>query len=97
MGNIFEEYAVLEAEIAALELKKSQLRPFILQKMISDGVEKIETPVGKFSVTKLKSWTYPDDVMEIGEEFKAAKARAESTGEAEYTEKESLRFTSAKL
>lgn len=97
MGNIFEEYAVVEAEIAALELKKEQLRPFILKRMIEDGVEKLETAVGKFSISRRKTWTYPEKVLEIGEEFKAAKAKAESTGEATYEEAESLRFNSAKL
>jgi hypothetical protein len=97
MHNLYEEYAVLDAEIAALELKKEQLRPFILQKMIDEGIDKMETSVGKFSISKRKTWTYPEEVMEIGEEFKSAKAKAESTGEATYEETESLRFTSAKL
>ena len=97
MENVYEEYAVLESQIAALEAKKDQLRPAILEKMIAEGVDKVETAVGKFSVTKRKTWTYPEEVNEIGEEFKAAKAKAESTGEATYEESESLRFTSAKL
>lgn len=97
MQNIFEEYAVLESEIAALELKKEQLRPFILKKMIDEKVDKLDIGTGKFSITKLKKWTYPESVMELGEEFKAAKAKAESTGDATYTESESLRFSAVKL
>lgn len=97
MENVYEEYAVLESQIAALEAKKDQLRPSILKKMIEDGMTKVDTAVGKFSVTKRKTWTYPEEVNELGEEFKAAKAKAESTGEATYEESDSLRFTSAKL
>lgn len=97
MQNIFEEYAVLEAEISALELKKEQLRPFIIKKMVDDGVEKLETAVGKFTLSKRKTWTYPESVLAIGEEFKTAKAKSESTGEATYEETESLRFTQAKI
>lgn len=95
--NIFEEYAVVESQIAALEVKKEQLRPFILKQMIDDGIDKLETAVGKFSVSKRKTWTYPEEVLEIGENFKEAKAKAESTGDATYEETESLRFTQTKL
>jgi hypothetical protein len=97
MQNIFEEYAVLDAEISALEAKKEQLRPFILKEMADNKVTKIETAVGKFSITKLKKWQYPEAVLQMGEDFKAAKAKAESTGEANYEEQDSLRFSKAKF
>ncbi len=96
-SNLLEEYASVQAEIDALELKKSQLRPFIMEKMISDGVDKIEFALGKFSVTPLKRWKYSDKVTEMTEELKARKAKEESTGEASYDETPSLRFTSNKL
>jgi hypothetical protein len=97
MQGIYEEYAILESQIAALELKKEQLRPFILERMTADGVEKLDTGMGKFSITKLKKWIYPEHVIELGEKFKEAKAKAESTQEATYTEQDSLRFTAVKL
>ncbi len=97
ISNIYGEYAEVDAQIKALELKKEQLRPFIVQGMIDDGVDKLETALGKFSVNPLKKWAYPEYVLEIGENFKTAKARAESTGEATFEETPSLRFTPAKL
>lgn len=97
ISNIFAEYADVDAQIKALEVKKEQLRPFIVKKMIEDGVDKLETELGKFSVNPLKKWSYPEEVIELGEEFKAAKAKAESTGEATFEETPSLRFTPAKL
>jgi len=97
MNTILEEYAVLESEIKALEVKKEQLRPLILKQMVESGSDKIETGLGSFSLSKLKKWVYPESVTAIGEEFKSAKAKAESTGEATYTETESLRFVSIKL
>lgn len=97
MQNIFEEYAILDSQIAALEAKKDALRPQILQSMIDQGQTKIDTGVGKFSITKRKVWTYPAWVTEIGEKFKEAKAKAESTEEATYEESESLRFTGINL
>ena len=97
MNNLFEEYALLEAEIAERELKKEQLRPHILKMMIDNGEKKIETAVGSFSVSILKKWVYPERIKKIEEDFKAEKAKAQSTGEATYTEEESLRFTKLKL
>lgn len=97
ISNIFAEYAVIDAEIAVLETKKEQLRPFILKKMQDDGIEKLDTEVGKFSIARRKTWTYPEPVVKLGEEFKAAKAKSESTKEATYEETESIRFTAIKL
>lgn len=93
----YEQYAIIESKISALEAEKEALRPEILKEMISENLEKVETAVGKFSVTKRKVYQYPEYVLEIGEVFKAAKAKAESTEEATYEEVESLRFTPAKL
>jgi len=97
LSNIFEEYATLEAEIKAREEKKEQLRPFIIEKMLKESSKKVETSVGSFSINQLKKWEYPQEVLKIGEDFKAAKAKAESTGEATYKEQPSLRFTIIKL
>lgn len=97
LTNIFGEYADVDAQIKALELKKEQLRPFIIEKMNEQNMQKVETEIGSFSVNQLKKWSYPESIVELGEEFKAAKAKAESTGEATFEETPSLRFTPAKL
>lgn len=95
--SVYDEYAQLEAEIKALEAKKEQLRPVILKSMMDQGLEKIETAVGKFSLGKRKVWSYPETVKDLEDEYKSAKALAESTGEATYEEVEQLRFTQVKL
>lgn len=97
VSNLYSEYAQLEAEEKAIKIKKEQLRPHIVKMMNDEGIEKLDIGVGKFSVTLLKKWTYPEEVVEIGEEFKAAKAKAESTGDATFEEEPSLRYTAAKL
>lgn len=97
MDNLYQKYALIEDQIKELTAQKEELRTSILNEMVSAGEEKLVTPVGSFSVTKLKTWEYPESVIELGEEYKAAKASAESTGEATYTEKESLRFTKVTL
>jgi len=95
--NNYEEYAVLDAKIKDLETQKDMLRGLILKDMVESEQEKIETSVGSFSITRLKKWAYPKKVLDIGEKFKAEKAKAESTGEATFTETESLRFNSIKI
>ena len=95
--NIYEQYAVLEAEIGALEAKKESLRADILKDMIEQGAEKVDTAVGKFSITRMKKWTYPEAVTDLEEKVKVQKALAQSTGDATYTESETLRFSKIKL
>jgi len=108
MSKIYEEYAHIDAQIAALSAQKEQLRPQIIEMMMEQGVKKVETAVGKFSLSPKKSWTYPDhvtalevatkeEVATLNERVKEARAKAESTLEATFEESESLRFTSAKL
>ncbi|MES2408791.1 MAG: hypothetical protein V4509_00640 [Patescibacteria group bacterium] len=93
----YEQYVVLDAKIKELEAQKESLRTVIITDMADQGESKVVTEIGTFTVSKLKKWTYPEAVTSLGEKFKAAKAKAESTGEATYEEQDSLRFTSVKL
>ena len=95
--TIYDEYEILNAQIDSLESKKDDLRAKILTDMVTNGMKQVPVATGKFSISKLKRWTYPEEVTKIGEEFKAAKAKAESTGEATYTEQDSLKFNTIKL
>jgi len=97
MSKIHEEYAVLDAKIREMTAQKDLLKMEIITKMGEEGVEKAETAVGKFKIAKLKSWTYTDKVVEMNEDLKAQKATEESTGEATFIEKASLRFTKNSL
>lgn len=108
MANKFEEYALIEAQIAELESKKETMRSEILADMTERGVLTEKHGLGQFTIAKLKKWTYPAKVLKIEkekkaeiasltDEIKAAKAKAESTGEATYEESDSLRFTSVKI
>ena len=96
-NKIYEEYAVLNAQIKTLKAKQDELREAILQSIIAAGVSKVATSVGSFSVTNLKTWTYSLATVQMLEDIKAVKASEESTGEATFEEKPSLRFTMLKL
>ncbi len=97
MEHLFEEYAAVDAQIKALTESKEAIRDKIIVGMADAGEDKVEASVGKFSITKLKKWTYTEKTLDIGEKFKAAKAKEESTGEATFEETDSLRFTPIKL
>jgi hypothetical protein len=97
MDNLYDEYAVVNAKIANLIAEKDVLKEKILTGMVEKGETKVNTGVGSFAIAKLKSWTYPEKVLAIGEKFKAEKAKAESTGDATFVENDSLRFTMLKL
>lgn len=108
MQNKFEAYALLDAQIAELEAKKDAMRNEILADMAQRGVESEKHSLGQFTIAKLKKWSYPAKVLKLEkekkqeianltDEIKTAKAKAESTGEATYEESNSLRFTSVKI
>lgn len=97
METILESYALLDAQIKALTIEKEEMRDRIILEMKEAGEDKVDSSIGKFSIAKLKTWTYPEKIVQMGENFKAAKAKAESTGDATYEEKESLRFVANKL
>jgi len=93
----YEEYAVLNAQIKDLTNKRDELKVEIIEDLASKDSQSEETAVGKFTITNLKTWTYTENVTKLGEDFKALKATEESTGDATYIEKPSLRFTQVKL
>lgn len=95
--NLYEEYALLKSKMTELENQEAELRTKILEQMVENGLEKMETAIGSFKKATLKKWTYTDKVAELEEEFKARKALEQSTGEATYEEQPSLRFTPVKL
>lgn len=95
--NLYEQYALLKSKMTELENQEAELRTKILEEMVEKGEEKIETAMGSFKKATLKKWTYTDKVAELEEEFKAQKAKEQSTGEATFVEQPSLRFTPVKL
>jgi hypothetical protein len=95
--GIYESYAVLNAQIKTLTEKKDELRDRILADLSKQELDSINTAVGKFTVATLKTWKYTNKVKELEEKYKAQKATEESTGDATFEIKQSLRFTQIKL
>ena len=95
--NPYERYAAIKAMMRDLEAEETELKAKIIADLEAKGLDKLDIGAGKFAIANLKKWTYPESVLAIGEEFKAAKAKAESTGDATCTVGASLRYVEAKL
>lgn len=93
----YEKFAILNAKIKALTEEKDKIRDLIIKELYESGMTNAITSVGKFSLFNLKTWKYTEAVEEKAEELKALKASEESTGDATFEEKPSLRFTQSKL
>jgi len=94
--SLYQSYADVELQIKELTKVKESLREEILKGMLADGNDKLQNEVGSFTVSKLKKWSYPPEVMSLGTQFEIAKEVAKNEGVATYTEEPSLRFTIAK-
>ena len=95
--NLYEEYALVDQEEKTIKAKKEALRLEIVKDMITRGVDSEKHDLGKFTVTRLKTYTYPEVITELSEELKAKKVEYENSESAVYEEKESLRYTPVKL
>jgi hypothetical protein len=95
--NLFEQYALLDVQIKDLTKQKDEAKKQIISEMIERGQDKEATSVGKFTIVPLKTWTYSEKVYALEDAYKAQKAREESTQEATYEIKPSMRFTPNKL
>lgn len=97
MNDLYSDYAILDAQEKEIKKLKESKRLEIMQHMQVNGETKIQHTFGSFSLSKLKKWEYPEYITKMEDDFKAKKALAESTGEATYTETDSLRFTSVRI
>lgn len=96
-NNIYEDYAVVEAQIKVLKNKQDEMRVEILKEMVEKDQKTIKTAVGSFSVSQRKSWEYTKNVEEAKEKLDALKAKEESCGDATFIETPSLMFRTIKL
>ena len=95
--EMYEEYAVLDAQIKVLTNQKDELKVKILEDLIENDLKTVDTAVGKFTISNLKTWKYTNKVTGLEEAFKAQKAMEQSTGDATFEEKPSLRFNQVKF
>lgn len=97
MNDLYSDYAILDAQIKELTNLKDAKKLQIMEAMLENGETKIQHTFGSFSLSKLKKWEYPEYITKMEDDFKAAQEKAKTTGEATYTETDSLRFTGVRI
>ena len=60
--------------------------------MEDNGLEEIESDWGMFSFMKRRTWVYPENVIQLESNYKAAKKESEQKGTASYDEANTLMF-----
>jgi len=88
--DLLKQYADLKVLIADAESKLDTLKPQVLETI--GEAEEVQTDFGTFSITKRRSWTYPQDITNKEKELKADQKKAQQLGTAEYTEAPVLVF-----
>lgn len=96
-NNLYAEYAILKERIKILTNQAEAVAKRIIDEINESGETTKETNVGKFTISRRKTWIYPENIVELGETLKAEQAKAQSTGDATYIEKDSLLFTPVNL
>ena len=92
MKELLKKYANLkikEKEIAGLI---SELAPLILSEFQSQGLDKVDSPFGKFVKEVRKTWKFSHNVDRLLEELEGQKSTEKATGIAKFEEKSFLKF-----
>lgn len=80
METLYKEYADIKAKMKELTEKEDFLKKTILAELDKNGVEKVETTVGKFTVAKRKNWVYSDNIVALKENMKIAEIEEQEKG-----------------
>lgn len=90
------EYAELKRQSAEIEEQIEALKPEVEAAVLTLNPEDetvLVEGIGTFSMFSRRTYTYPSDIEEAENKLKERKKETEANGEATYTEKKTLRFT----
>lgn len=90
-------YAIIKRSIKELEEELDILQPEILNGMISEGADVLETEEGNFTLTAKRKYAYPEFIAKAEASLKEQKKEAEATGTATYQENKYIVFKSKSL
>jgi hypothetical protein len=98
--ELVDRYIEVQRLLTELKEESDTIKLEIQVRMQVEGVQYATGTNGKFSLSKRKSWSYSDGLekfaAEIAAEIKKAQAAEQKSGEAKFTETESLRFSIVK-
>lgn len=90
------EYAELKIQTKNAEARMKELQPLIVGAMQHEGIDKIPTSKGSFTLQARKTWTYSGVVEELKANLDARKEQEEADGTASYKEAPVLQFRESK-
>lgn len=96
MKKIYQEYAILDADIKALEAKKVALKLRIIEAMKDAEEEKVVKEFGTFTRAHRLTYSYSGEVSKLAERLKIAKTNEEQKGVAKSRQTEYLVFSPKK-
>ncbi len=91
-----KEYAKLQAQIKELEGKRDQVKVEIIEGFHKEGIDKVESDFGRFTIANRTSYTYSEKVKTLETKVKLQKIKEEETGVAEPRVTEYLVFAAKK-
>ena len=93
--NSYEEYASLAIKKRELEAEMDEIKDRIMEQMLAEGINKMNTNYGTISVAKRKLWEWPEDILEEEADFKIRKKKMQPT--LSYSESPYLLFRIAEI
>ncbi len=94
--KLLNEYASLSLQIKDLEAQRAAIKPELVEQFSTQGIEKMESDIGTFSIVRISSWKYSKKVVEQEEKLKIAKVREQEKGIAKASVSETIRFQQKK-
>lgn len=90
------QYAALSMEIKTLEAQRASIKLDIVEEFVAQGVDKMETDLGTFSLTRTRKWRYSKKLTAQEEKLEIARVDEQEKGIAKATITESIRFQQRK-
>lgn len=91
-----QRYLELTNQIQVLEEEKSTLGESIFNELKTDGLDKLQSEFGTFSLVKTAKYTFSEAVKALEDHLKKAKEEEKEKNIALVEEKETLRFQAKK-
>ena len=92
MKELLKKYANLKIKEKEITEQISQLAPVILIQFKNQGIDKVDSPFGKFVKEVRKNWKFSYNVDRLLEELEEQKSTEKATGIAKFEEKSFLKF-----
>ncbi len=98
--EILKRYAELKIQEKAVKREIEQLNPIVKKEILANGLDKLPTNLGNFTIKKIKKWTYsPNLTGKISfyeNKIEEEKKEEQADGTATFVEVDQLEFREAK-